>query len=62
MVLTDSKLARNQFRCFHCRQVFAQRDGDWFDWESIQVHLCKSCDTLTKKRPERFLAAQRELI
>lgn len=50
---TASKLARNQFKCFHCRLVFAQRDGDWFNWESMQVHLCKSCERLTEKRPER---------
>jgi hypothetical protein len=53
MASTETKLAKNQFRCFHCRRVFAQRDGDWFNWEFMQVHLCKSCDTLTKKRPER---------
>jgi hypothetical protein len=53
MFPTASKLARNQFRCFQCRLAFAQRDGDWFNWESMQVHLCKSCDKLTKERPER---------
>jgi hypothetical protein len=53
MILTTSKLAKNQFKCFHCRLVFAQRDGDWFIWDSMQVHLCKSCERLTEKRPER---------
>lgn len=53
MLPTASKLAKNQFKCFHCRLVFAQRDGDWFNWETMQVHLCKACDKLTEKRPER---------
>lgn len=53
MFQTTSKLAKNRFRCYQCRQVFAQRDGDWFNWETLQVHLCKSCDRLTKNRSER---------
>jgi hypothetical protein len=48
-----SKLSRNQFKCFQCRLVFLQRDGEWFNWESMQVHLCKDCDKLTEERPER---------
>lgn len=50
---TLAKPAKNQFRCFHCRRLFAQRDGDWFDWDAMQVHLCRPCDHLTEKRPER---------
>jgi phage FluMu protein Com len=50
---TTMKLSKNQFRCFHCRRVFAQRDGDWINWDSMQVHLCNSCNKLTAKRPER---------
>ncbi len=53
MLPTASKLARNQFKCFHCRLVFIQRDGDWFNWDSMQVHLCQTCEKLTEKRPER---------
>ncbi len=52
-IMTQRKLARNQFKCFQCRLVFAQRDGDWFNWDSMQVHLCKSCEKQTEKRPER---------
>lgn len=48
-----TKAAKNQFRCFHCQLVFAQRDGDWFNWESMQVHLCQPCNKLTEQRPER---------
>jgi hypothetical protein len=47
------KRSRNQFRCFQCRLVFQQRDGDWFNWDSMQVHLCRTCDKATEKRPER---------
>jgi hypothetical protein len=53
MTLTPSKLPKNKFKCFRCRLIFAQRDGDWVNWESMQVHLCKSCDSLTLKSPER---------
>jgi hypothetical protein len=53
MVPTASRLAKNQFKCFHCRLVFAQRDGKWLNWASMQVHLCKPCEKLTKERPER---------
>lgn len=53
MDTTVAKLPKNQFRCFHCRLVFAQRDGDWFNWDSMQVHLCKPCDKKTENRPER---------
>jgi hypothetical protein len=53
MHLTVAKLTKNQFKCFYCRSVFAQRDGDWIDWNQMQVHLCKSCNVLTERRPER---------
>jgi hypothetical protein len=48
------KVGRNQFRCFHCRLIFAQRDGEWFDWNQMQVHLCRSCDKITEKEPQRL--------
>ncbi len=48
-----AKPGRNQFKCFHCRQIFAQRDGDWFDWNHMQVHLCRSCDKATATSRER---------
>jgi hypothetical protein len=47
------KPGKNQFKCFHCRLIFANKDGDWFHWEDMQVHLCKACDKLTEKKPER---------
>lgn len=53
MLPAANKLTKNQFKCFHCRLVFAQRDGNWFNWKSMQVHLCKSCEKQTEKRPER---------
>ena len=56
---TTAKLAKNQFKCFHCRRVFLQRAGDWFHWESMQVHLCYPCNKETVTRPER--AASRSM-
>lgn len=53
MLSVVRKLPKNHFRCFHCRLVFAQRDGDWFNWQTMQVHLCKPCEKETKTRPER---------
>ncbi|HUP56677.1 MAG TPA: hypothetical protein VM598_04435 [Bdellovibrionota bacterium] len=53
MMHPTTKLARNQFKCFQCRKVFAQRDGDWINWNQMQVHLCRGCDKLTTERPER---------
>jgi hypothetical protein len=50
---TESKPGKNQFKCFHCRLIFANKDGDWFHWNDMQVHLCRSCDKLTEKKPER---------
>jgi hypothetical protein len=53
MLVNQAKAGRNKFKCFHCREVFANKDGDWFTWESMQVHLCKPCDKVTAKKPER---------
>ena len=53
MTPITTKLPRNHFKCFQCRLVFAQRDGDWFVWDSMQVHLCRKCNKLTEKRSER---------
>lgn len=50
---TTVKLLKNQFRCFQCRLTFAQRDGDWFVWDEMQVHLCRRCNKVTLDRPER---------
>lgn len=55
MLPLTKKLAKGQFRCFGCRSVFAQRDGDWFNWGSMQVHLCRPCEKETADRPERTL-------
>ena len=52
--VTVQKLPKNRFKCFHCRHVFAQRDGDWYDWSGIQVHLCRPCEKTTDKTPERI--------
>ncbi len=54
---TPTKFSKKQFKCFHCRLIFAQVDGDWVNWAQMQVHLCNDCDVLTKKKPERSFAA-----
>lgn len=53
MQMTQSKLAKNQFKCFQCRKVFASKNGDWFNWNTMQVHLCEPCQKVTKDKPER---------
>ena len=54
MELTPVKSAgKNQFKCFQCRAIFANRDGDWFDWDGMQVHLCRQCDKSTRASSER---------
>lgn len=52
-VTVTSSLPKGKFKCFHCRLIFAQRDGDWFNWAAMQVHLCRPCEKTTEKRPER---------
>ncbi len=53
MKATYSKPGRNQFKCFHCRLVFSAKEGDWYTWNTIEVHLCNNCEKLTKAKPER---------
>jgi len=52
------KAPRGQFKCFQCRLLFSQRDGDWVHWDSMEVHLCRGCDHATAKAPERTPHAQ----
>jgi hypothetical protein len=51
------QLSKGQFKCFECRSVFAQRDGDWHPWDHMQVHLCRGCERKTQQRPERATLA-----
>jgi hypothetical protein len=46
-------LAKGQFRCFRCRNIFLMKDGDWFHWNAMEVHLCTPCDKQTRSVPER---------
>jgi hypothetical protein len=55
MQTTQVKAGKNQFKCFHCRLIFSNKDGDWFDWDMMQVHLCRSCEKLTQDQPQRKL-------
>ncbi len=48
-----SSIGKNQFKCFHCRHLFNKKDGQWMNWEQMQVMLCKDCDKVTAKAPER---------
>jgi hypothetical protein len=47
------KPGRGEFKCFNCRQVHPFKEGDWYPWADIEVHLCKSCESVTRKKPER---------
>lgn len=50
---TAVKIGKNEFRCYHCRRVLPKKDGDWFNWNHMQVHLCNACNKATASRPER---------
>lgn len=47
------KLRNGDFKCFRCRQVFPGKEGNWFAWRSMEVHLCKACEKATENSPER---------
>lgn len=47
------KIPKGSFKCFHCRKLFAMKDGEWRHWGSMEVHLCKGCDKSTKDHKER---------
>jgi hypothetical protein len=49
----ERKPGRNEFKCFNCRTIFSNKDGDWYAWNSMEVHLCNPCDKLTKNKAER---------
>lgn len=49
----EKKLAKGTFKCFQCRKIFQTKDGDWFDWNQMQVHMCWSCDKATTKDSAR---------
>ncbi len=54
MQVSEVKAAgKNQFKCYNCRLVFANKEGDWHNWDQMQVHLCRDCDKTTKKTPQR---------
>lgn len=50
---TTAAMSKSQFRCFHCRLVVSRREGNWFDWDTMQVHLCPACDKATRGFSER---------
>jgi hypothetical protein len=52
-VSSAPKIGKGQFKCFHCRKVYLQKDGDWHRWQSMEVHLCKGCESKTRTSPER---------
>ena len=53
MQSTDVKPGKNQFKCFHCRRIFSSKDGNWYTWNTMEVHLCNACEKATREKPER---------
>jgi hypothetical protein len=47
------KPGKGQFKCFVCRKIFQNKDGDWLTWNNMEVHLCRVCEKATKGKPER---------
>ncbi len=56
MKATYTKPGRNQFKCYHCGLIFQSKDGNWYNWNTMEVHLCFSCEKITKNMPERCLS------
>lgn len=50
---TETKPGKNQFKCFQCRKIHSNREGDWVNWDSMQVHLCRVCDAATANAVQR---------
>jgi hypothetical protein len=51
--LSEAKAGKNQFKCFVCRGIHPNKDGNWHDWEQMQVHLCRACDKSTQGNQAR---------
>jgi hypothetical protein len=49
----ESKPGKGQFKCFQCRRIFSMKDGDWYFWNTMEVHLCISCERTTRDHTER---------
>jgi hypothetical protein len=49
----EPKAGKGQFKCYKCRKIYQARDGDWYNWESMEVHLCHKCEKETKGKDER---------
>jgi hypothetical protein len=47
------KPGKGQFRCYSCRNIYPMKEGDWFEWSEMEVHLCRDCQKKTQDRPER---------
>jgi hypothetical protein len=47
------KPAKGQFVCFYCKKHFLMRLGDWYPWNTMEVHLCVPCEKTTRTMPER---------
>lgn len=53
MLPEPKKAPKGQFKCFCCRKLFPMREGNWFQWKTMEVHLCLGCDRTTRNTPER---------
>lgn len=51
----QTKHSKSHFKCFNCRLVTSRRDGDWVNWNEMQVHLCPPCVKATATYKERAL-------
>jgi len=49
----EPKALKGQFKCYSCRKIYPNRDGDWHNWEQMQVHLCRNCEKTTKENGQR---------
>ena len=47
------KLPRGQFKCFQCQKLYLMREGNWYRWDKMEVHLCTTCERTTRETPAR---------
>jgi hypothetical protein len=53
VAMSGERLGKNQFKCFSCRLVYQFKDGDWYSWDRMEVHLCHPCAKKTENKAER---------
>jgi hypothetical protein len=53
MTPQPSKMRNGEFKCFRCRHTTPNKDGDWYPWKTMEVHLCRGCAKETEGASER---------